>query len=190
MYRLDRKQFVPRPRSEVFAFFSDPANLARITPPDLSFRLVGHESPTATRTAAPRVEEGGRSTEGESAHRDGPVERHPAGAGVVMQAGLRIHYRVRPLGFPQRWTSLITEWRPPDRFVDEQLYGPYRSWRHVHEFVDTDGGTEVRDAVEYALPFGPLGRLAHLLLVHRKLETIFDYRHRVIEEIFGKPLRV
>ena len=51
------------------------------------------------------------------------------------------------------------------------------------------GGTEVRDAVEYGLPLGLLGRLAHLLLVRRKLETTFDYRHRVIEEIFGKPLQ-
>jgi len=37
---LERTQAVPRPREEVFAFFSDPANLEAITPPWLHFRIV------------------------------------------------------------------------------------------------------------------------------------------------------
>jgi NADH dehydrogenase len=32
-------QIIPRPREEVFAFFSEPRNLARITPPDLGFEF-------------------------------------------------------------------------------------------------------------------------------------------------------
>lgn len=37
---LQTHQDVPRPRPEVFAFFSDPANLQRLTPPWLSFRIL------------------------------------------------------------------------------------------------------------------------------------------------------
>lgn len=38
-HRLTSSQLVPRPRDEVFAFFSRPANLARITPPDMGFDI-------------------------------------------------------------------------------------------------------------------------------------------------------
>lgn len=40
------EQFVPRPRAEVFAFFQDHVNLARLTPPELAFKIVSgaHET--------------------------------------------------------------------------------------------------------------------------------------------------
>ncbi len=40
LYRLYREQWVPRALSEVFPFFERPENLARITPPELDFRLL------------------------------------------------------------------------------------------------------------------------------------------------------
>ena len=100
-----------------------------------------------------------------------------------MREGLRIEYRVRPLGFPQKWVSEITAYEPPHRFVDEQVVGPYKSWHHEHRFRAVDGGTEVTDTVTYALPFGPLGRLVHWLLVRRQLESIFDYRRERLPEL-------
>jgi ligand-binding SRPBCC domain-containing protein len=103
-----------------------------------------------------------------------------------MRAGLLIDYRIRPLGIPQRWRSAITVWEPPARFVDEQVVGPYRSWHHLHEFHAVEQGTEIRDTVRYSLPLGPLGQLAHALVVRRQLESIFTYRERVIDELFGR----
>ncbi|MFO7894336.1 MAG: SRPBCC family protein [Longimicrobiales bacterium] len=102
-----------------------------------------------------------------------------------MRAGLRIEYRIRPLGFPQKWVSEITAYDPPHRFVDEQVEGPYTRWHHEHTFRAVEGGTEVTDTVTYALPFGPLGRLAHFLVVGRQLESIFDYRRRRLRELLG-----
>ena len=39
--------------------------------------------------------------------------------------------------------------------------------------------------MEYALPFGVLGRIAHRLRVRVQLEEIFAYRQKAIERIFG-----
>ncbi|HEY2387899.1 MAG TPA: TIGR01777 family oxidoreductase [Candidatus Binatia bacterium] len=44
--RFDREQWVPRPPAEVFAFFSDPRNLERLTPPSLHFRVLRVSRPT------------------------------------------------------------------------------------------------------------------------------------------------
>ncbi len=38
-YRIERSQTVPRPLEDVFAFFSDPSNLERITPAFLHFKV-------------------------------------------------------------------------------------------------------------------------------------------------------
>ncbi len=55
----------------------------------------------------------------------------------------------------------------------------------MHEFREVNGGTEIRDVVDYALPLGPLGDLAHAILVKRQLQSIFDHRERVVAELFG-----
>lgn len=104
---------------------------------------------------------------------------------VTMRRDLELDYRIRPFGIRLRWTSRITEYDPPRRFVDEQIRGPYRRWRHVHEFIDEGATTVVRDEVTYELPFGPLGWLVDVIYVRWSLKAIFDYRERVIREMLG-----
>jgi ligand-binding SRPBCC domain-containing protein len=105
---------------------------------------------------------------------------------IPMREGLEIDYKIRPLLFPQRWTSRITRYHPPVAFVDEQVRGPYAFWRHQHAFRPVgEDATEVTDRVEYALPFGVLGRIAHALFVRRQLEAIFRYRERAVRQILG-----
>lgn len=103
-----------------------------------------------------------------------------------LHAGSQIEYRLRVRGFPMRWTSEISEWDPPHKFVDTQLRGPYALWHHQHIFIPDNGGTRIVDDVEYALPFGILGWLAHALLVRRDVEKIFDFRQRRLQELLGQ----
>lgn len=104
-----------------------------------------------------------------------------------MYSGLMIEYRVRPLfNIPVRWVTEITHVQEQSFFVDEQRKGPYRIWHHEHHFKIVEGGVEMTDIVSYVLPFGILGRLVHPILVRPKLEAIFKYRFKIVEEMFNK----
>lgn len=104
---------------------------------------------------------------------------------VAMRLGTLIEYRLRLHRLPLRWVSRIASWEPERGFVDVQVRGPYRVWRHRHEFEPRGRSTVVRDHVEYALPFGPLGKLAHAAFVERDLARIFDYRRAAAARLLG-----
>lgn len=89
-------------------------------------------------------------------------------------------------GIPVHWRTDISEWSPPHRFVDEQTKGPYKLWRHTHSFEAHGSRTKMIDEVQYALPFGVLGRIVHALKVRRDVSRIFDYRRQQIDALFGQ----
>lgn len=137
---------VPHPREAVFGFFSDPRNLAVLSPPWV------------------RV--------------DIPADRPVSGS-----AGMEFEYRVRVRGLPIRWRGRFEVWEPPERFVDVQLSGPYRYWRHEHGFEETaDGrGTRLVDRVRFAA-WG--GRWVGRWVVLPELRRMFAYRRRRLRELF------
>jgi len=104
-----------------------------------------------------------------------------------MYPGLFIHYKVSPLfGIKMNWTTEITYVKEHDYFVDEQRVGPYAIWHHEHHFKAIKGGVEMLDRVNYKIPFGFLGKMAHPVIVKGKLEEIFNHRIKRVEEIFGE----
>jgi hypothetical protein len=106
---------------------------------------------------------------------------------IEMGPGTLIEYRLRLHRIPVRWLTRIEAWEPPVRFVDTQVRGPYRVWRHEHHFAPAaGGGTLMRDRVDYDLPLGPLGDLAHGLIVRRDLARIFDHRQAAVATYFTK----
>jgi ligand-binding SRPBCC domain-containing protein len=130
-------------------------------PPEAVFRF--HESPDALRQLIP------------------PWENMRV---VEMTNGIHVGSRVVLEGklclFPLRWVAQHTEYDPPRLFADRQDSGPFASWYHRHLFLPAaDGGTLLRDEVEYQLPLGPLGRVLGGALVRRKLDRMFVYRHKV-----------
>jgi len=104
-------------------------------------------------------------------------------APIEMAPGALIDYRLRWRGVPLRWRTEIEIWEPTYRFVDRQIRGPYRLWRHEHLFEEHRGGTMVEDRIEYAA-IG--GRLAHWLAVDRDVETIFAYRRQALDSVFSR----
>ena len=104
-----------------------------------------------------------------------------------LSAGAHIQYSLVLHRFPIRWTTQIDEWEPPHRFTDFQVRGPYKLWEHTHTFEPVDGGTLTTDTVRYAIPYGPLGALAHVAFVRRDLQRIFDYRRDTVAALLGPP---
>lgn len=103
--------------------------------------------------------------------------------GRKMYPGQLITYKVTVLPLIRlRWVTEITHVAAPDYFTDEQRFGPYALWHHKHHFQSVDGGVEMTDEVDYAIPFGGLGRLAHWMLVEKEVKRIFDYRFKVLSE--------
>jgi ligand-binding SRPBCC domain-containing protein len=103
-----------------------------------------------------------------------------------MYEGLMIEYTVRPLlRIPMKWITEIKYVHDKQFFVDEQRKGPYKIWHHEHHFKEVEGGVEMTDIVSYEVPLGILGRIAHPIIVKKKLEEIFDYRFKRVDELFG-----
>ena len=104
---------------------------------------------------------------------------------ISMVKGTVIDYNIKVMGIRVHWSTLITSYNPPTQFVDEQTKGPYLLWIHTHTFKIKDEGVEIHDCIEYSIPMGLLGRFVHFLWIKRKLDQIFDFRRRKIEEIFN-----
>lgn len=102
-----------------------------------------------------------------------------------MRKGFRIEHTLRWMFVRLKWDVVIKDYEPPRYFADEQTKGPYKYWRHVHTFDEANGGTLMRDRVQYELPFGALGSITHALVVKRQLRSIFDYRNRQIRMILA-----
>ena len=109
------------------------------------------------------------------------------GAEREMFPGQIIQYKVSPFaGITTKWVTEITHVKEGEYFVDEQRFGPYALWHHKHFIKPISGGVEMEDLIDYKLPFGILGQLAQSMLVKKQLESIFKYREKKLEEIFGR----
>ncbi|HEX8234607.1 MAG TPA: SRPBCC family protein [Abditibacteriaceae bacterium] len=105
---------------------------------------------------------------------------------AAMYQGQLIEYRVQFIkGIWVRWLTEIRHIEECRYFVDEQRVGPYRLWYHEHIFRESAGCVVMEDRVTYMVGFGPFGATLNTLWIGRKLNQIFDYRARRIEEIFA-----
>ncbi|CAN7250479.1 SRPBCC family protein [Pseudarthrobacter oxydans] len=114
----------------------------------------------------------------------GSGERAVAGvtSGLIGE-GQEVTWRARHFGIPLTMTSRVTQVDFPRSFTDEQVRGPFRSFRHVHEFEATPGGCIMTDRVEFAAPFGLLGRAAGKLVLRPYLQRLIRDRGRFLAGI-------
>ncbi|HEV2387026.1 MAG TPA: SRPBCC family protein [Candidatus Acidoferrales bacterium] len=104
-----------------------------------------------------------------------------------LEDGARVAFRVGPLGL--LWVAEHRDVIPGRGFRDVQVRGPFRRWEHTHRFIP-DGADAccLEDEIVYEFPLGWLGRLLAGRFVRRKLERLFDYRHRLTAETLEPTL--
>jgi ligand-binding SRPBCC domain-containing protein len=166
-YLYQTEQWLPYPVHVLFEFFVDPDNLPLLMPGWQKARIE-----KVSIVAPPRPPGSGQAA--------------PA-AGV----GSRITLSFRPFPFSPvrvRWEAEIAEFVWNSYFCDRQLRGPFAHWHHCHRVrsVDQEGidVSVIVDQVEYDLPFGTMGKLAHRLFIRRQIERTFAYRQREIARLF------
>ena len=80
-------------------------------------------------------------------------------AGISDGARVTLVLKHGPLSI--RWEALHRGFVDGVQFQDVQVSGPFKKWEHTHKVEPTgDGRAMLVDHVDYALPLGPLGRLA------------------------------
>jgi len=168
--KFETSDWVPYPVELVFAFFANPSNLPHLMPPEVQARIED------VRLQPPPLR---------------PVARDPSRRFKSVAAGIGSEILVSfyPVKWvPQRvsWTARIVEFEWNSHFIDEQIRGPFASFRHRHgiatEIRDDIEGTLVTDSIEYALPGGIFGDLA-AGSVWIQLRKSFEFRHKRLPEI-------
>ncbi len=150
LYQIKTQQKLPISIEKAWDFFSNPKNLKKITPEEMSFEII-------------------------------------SGAEKSIYPGQIIQYNVSPiLGIKLRWVTEITHVIDNKYFVDEQRFGPYSLWHHKHFFKEIKGGILMEDVVDYKIPLGWLGQLAHFIFVKNRLKKIFKFRENMLVKLFGK----
>ena len=169
-YSQHFEQWLSNPVEDVFAFFANPDNLPLLMPLWQKARIDKSSIVPAPRAGATATS---------------PAKA--AGAGTR----LTLSFRLFPLS-PIRvhWETEITEFSWDGHFCDRQISGPFAYWHHCHRMRGVDRGgidmTLIADHVEYEVPFGPVGKFAHALLLRRQIAATFAFRQRQIARIFGQ----
>ena len=155
IYSFKRIQLLPTTMTKAWDFFSTPKNLAKLTPADITFKILY------------------------------------VSGGEKVYAGQIIRYKITLLpGMKVNWLTEITHVKDYTHFIDEQRFGPYAFWHHQHHFKEVAEGVEMTDEVSYAIPLGFIGRMANWFFVERKLNAIFEYRHKAIENLFSNEKNI
>ena len=114
------------------------------------------------------------------------ASRERAVAGLtsgLLGRGDEVTWEATHFGVRQRLTSRITEFDPPNRFVDQMVRGAFARFRHEHQFLSIPDGTDMVDIFDYTSPLGPLGRLADGLFLRRYMTRLLRARNAYLKRV-------
>jgi ligand-binding SRPBCC domain-containing protein len=109
------------------------------------------------------------------------IDGQKAYAGQIITYSIQLNKALK-----MNWVTEITHLKEEEYFVDEQRFGPYKMWHHVHKFKSVNGGVLMTDIVHFKLPVRPLASIGYKLFVKSKLKQIFTFRTAQLEILFNQ----
>lgn len=96
-------------------------------------------------------------------------------AGLI-ELGQIVTFRGRHLGWTQEMTAQMTRFDRPRHFQDQMIQGRFAHFVHDHYFELHNGGTQMRDVIDFASPWGLIGRCVDALLMKKYLCRLISGR--------------
>lgn len=104
----------------------------------------------------------------------------------LINKGETVTWKGKHFGIYLKHQSIITEMDFPNYFIDEQLKGHFKSFKHQHFFIKKENLTIMTDILEYKTPFGFFGKLFNRLLLKNHLTKFIQNRNKIIKQITEK----
>lgn len=105
------------------------------------------------------------------------VIQHPG----HLRNGSKVVVQMKLGPMTQDWVAVHKDYEFGKEFCDIQESGPFAKWEHHHHFKDAPQGCEIRDVIEYKLPWGILGPVLADGFTRRKLDRFFEFRHQRVQ---------
>jgi ligand-binding SRPBCC domain-containing protein len=139
-----------------------------------------------TQIAAPieRVFDLARSIDAHMASTEGSNERAVAGRTTgLIGDGETVTWEAKHFGIKQRLSVRVTKFDRPHLFGDEMISGAFSAMRHTHRFIQSGGGTLMRDEFHFTAPFGFFGRLAERLFLTNYMRRFLTKRAAALKSM-------
>ena len=100
----------------------------------------------------------------------------------LIELGEWVSWEAKHFGFVQHLTSKITEFEKPNYFVDEMVFGIFKSFRHEHIFRESKNKTIMIDKFYFESPYGIFGKLANTVFLKRYMKNLLETRNSVLKQ--------
>nr|WP_321268171.1 SRPBCC family protein [uncultured Sulfurimonas sp.] len=108
--------------------------------------------------------------------------------GFIPKEGAVLRLKTVKNFIPMIWEVKIDRLDAPNLLVDIAMKSPFKKWKHSHIFTQIDENLcELKDVVEYTLPFGFLGSFFDFFIQY-ELKSMFEFRHKVTKKLLEDTL--
>jgi ligand-binding SRPBCC domain-containing protein len=100
----------------------------------------------------------------------------------LINKGESVTWRGKHFGLYLKHQSIISQMELYSYFVDEQLKGHFKTFKHQHFFDEIDGQTIMKDVMKYETPHGIFGKLFSVLFLKKHLTAFLLERNKFLKE--------